>query len=178
VIDVLRGKATDKVKKFGHDKLSTFGIGADLAEAEWRLLLRQLVAQRLVDVDYDRYNVLQLTDASRVVLRGERTVELRRQVAAPTGRSRRAKKASLPSSDAPPLGAAEAALFERLRSWRAQVAREHGVPAYVVFHDSTLRAIAQARPANVEALGTIAGLGERRLANYGAALLAVVVAES
>jgi len=178
VIDVLRGKATDKVKKFGHEKLSTFGIGAELSEAEWRLLLRQLVAQRLVDVDYDRYNVLQLTDASRDVLRGERAVELRRQFAAPAGRSRRGKGASTPRADAPPLGEAAAALFERLRLWRAQIAREHGVPAYVVFHDSTLRAIALARPASVEALGGIAGLGERRLANYGAALLEVVAGGS
>jgi ATP-dependent DNA helicase RecQ len=173
VIDVLRGKATDKVKKFGHETLSTFGIGADLAEAEWRLLLRQLVAQHLVDVDYDRFNVLQLTDGSRAVLRGERAVELRRQVAV-AGRSRRAKAAATRRAGAAPLSDAEAALFERLRDWRAQVAREHGVPAYVVFHDSTLRAIAQARPADLGSLAGIAGLGERRLANYGAALLAVV----
>jgi ATP-dependent DNA helicase RecQ len=169
VVDVLRGKRTEKVAKFGHDALSTFGIGADLGEAEWRLLLRQLVAQHLVEVDYERFNVLRLTEASRAVLRGERRIELRRQVAPARGRARKAKAAVAATTDA-----ATAALYDRLRAWRAQVAREHGVPAYVVFHDSTLLAIAQARPASVEALRAIAGLGERKLANYGARLLELV----
>ncbi len=152
VVDVLRGKRTEKV-----------------GEAEWRLLLRQLVAQHLVEVDYERFNVLRLTEASRAVLRGERRIELRRQVAPARGRARKAKAAVAATTDA-----ATAALYDRLRAWRAQVAREHGVPAYVVFHDSTLLAIAQARPASVEALRAIAGLGERKLANYGARLLELV----
>jgi ATP-dependent DNA helicase RecQ len=171
VIDVLRGRLTDKVRKFGHDRLSTFGIGADVAEAEWRLLLRQLVAQRLVDVDPERFNVLRLTEASRAVLRGSRKVELRRQVALPRARAKKAVAAP-----AAPLPDAEAALFARLRAWRAEVAREHGVPAYVVLHDSTLRAIAQARPASLEALRALPGLGERKLASYGERLLALVAA--
>jgi len=169
VIDVLRGKLTEKVTKFGHDRLSTFGIGADLSEAEWRLLLRQLVAQHLVEVDYERFNVLRLTEASRAVLRGERRIELRRQVAVARGKSRKAKVAAAEAMDA-----ATATLYDRLRAWRAQVAREHGVPAYVVFHDSTLLAIAQARPASTDALRAIAGLGERKLANYGARLLELI----
>jgi len=169
IIDVLRGKLTDKVKKFGHERLSTFGIGADLAEAEWRLLLRQLVAQHLVEVDYERFNVLRLAEASRAVLRGERRIELRRQVAAPRGRS---KKAAVAAGAA--LGEADAKLFETLRAWRAGVARAHGVPAYVVLHDSTLQAIARARPATIDELRAIPGLGERKLANYGAQLLALV----
>jgi ATP-dependent DNA helicase RecQ len=169
IIDVLRGKATDKVKKFGHERLSTFGIGADVAEAEWRLLLRQLVAQHLVEVDYERFNVLRLAEASRAVLRGERRIELRRQVAPPRGRSKKARDAAGAA-----LGAADAKLFETLRAWRAGVARAHGVPAYVVLHDSTLQTIAQARPATIDELRTIPGLGERKLANYGAQLLALV----
>jgi ATP-dependent DNA helicase RecQ len=168
IVDVLRGKATDKVKKFGHERLSTYGIGADVPEAEWRLLLRQLVAQHLVEVDYERFNVLRLTEASRAVLRGERRIELRRQLAA-AGRSRKAKAPAVAASDS-----ASAALFERLRAWRAEVAREHGVPAYVVFHDSTLQAIAQARPASLDALRALPGMGERKLATYGEKLLAVI----
>ncbi len=174
VIDVLRGRHTEKVAKFGHDRLSTFGIGADVGEAEWRLLLRQLVAQHLVEVDYERYNVLRLAEARRAVLRGERRVELRRQVAEPRARARRSKAAAAGAAAGAPLGGADAALFERLRDWRAQVARAHGVPAYVVFHDSTLQAIAQARPATLEALREIPGLGERKLARYGEQLLALV----
>jgi ATP-dependent DNA helicase RecQ len=173
IIDVLRGKHTEKVQKFGHDRLSTFGIGAEVAEAEWRLLLRQLVAQHLVDVDYERFNVLRLTEASRTVLRGERRIELRRQVASARGREKKARAVV----DAT-LDAAATALFDRLRAWRAQVAKAHGVPAYVVFHDSTLRAIAQARPAGIEALRAIPGLGERKLDNYGAALLDLVGGDS
>jgi ATP-dependent DNA helicase RecQ len=169
IIDVLRGRLTDKVSKFGHDRLSTFGIGGDVAEAEWRLLLRQLVAQHLVEVDHERFNVLRLTEASRAVLRGERRVELRRQVAVARGR---AKKGRPPAGAA--LDAAAAGLYEKLRNWRGQVAREHGVPAYVVFHDSTLQAIALARPRSIDALRTIPGLGERKLAHYGEQLLALV----
>jgi ATP-dependent DNA helicase RecQ len=169
IVDVLRGKVTDKVTKFGHERLSTFGIGVDVAEAEWRLLLRQLVAQHVVEVDYERFNVLRLTETSRAVLRGERRIELRRQVAVARGRAKRAKAVAGGAMDA---GAST--LFEKLRAWRGQIAKEHGVPAYVVFHDSTLQAIAQARPRSVDALRTIAGLGERKLANYGEQLLALI----
>ncbi|MFN3564626.1 MAG: HRDC domain-containing protein, partial [Burkholderiaceae bacterium] len=155
--------------KFGHDRLSTFGIGADVTEAEWRLLLRQLVAQRMVEVDYERFNVLRLTEASRPVLRGESRIEVRRHVA---GAGRKAKKGIAPAPT--PLGSADEALFERLRQWRAQVAKERGVPAYVVLHDATLRAIAQARPRSVDALRGISGVGERKLASYGEALIRIV----
>ncbi|HYS15088.1 MAG TPA: DNA helicase RecQ [Burkholderiaceae bacterium] len=167
VIDVLRGKETEKTKKFGHEKLSTFGIGADLAESEWRLLLRQLVALHLVEVDHETFNVLRLTDASRSVLKGEQRIELRRHVAKP---ARGRRKATV----APAMGAADAALFERLRVWRADIAREHGVPAYVVFHDGTLRAIAAARPQSLAALRGISGIGEKKLESYGNALIELV----
>jgi ATP-dependent DNA helicase RecQ len=169
VIDVLRGKLTDKVTRFGHERLSTFGIGADRPESEWRLLLRQLVAQHLVEVDVDRFNVLQLTEASRAVLRGERRVELR----IPAQEPRRKKSASAATAAAG-MDAASAALFARLRDWRAGVAKEHGVPAYVVFHDGTLRAIAERQPRSSEELRGISGIGEAKLARYGAAVLEVI----
>ena len=165
VIDVLRGKHTDKTQKFGHEQLSTFGIGADVSEADWRLLLRHLIALHLVEVDYTHYNVLRLTEASRAVLRGERRIELRQQAAVP--RSKRAKVAAQ-------ITRAGGALFERLRDWRAQIAREHNVPAYVVFHDDTLRAIAQSRPASLVDLQVISGVGEKKLERYGAQLLALL----
>jgi len=171
VIDVLRGKRTEKTDKFGHESLSTFGIGADLSEAEWRLLLRQLVAQHIVEVDYDHYNVLRLTDASRAVLKGERRIEVRRPSEKPV-RGRRDKAARRGAAVA--LAGADAALFERLRAWRANVAKTHGVPPYVVFHDATLRAIAAARPGSLEALRGISGVGERKLENYGAAIVETV----
>ncbi|MGE5338746.1 MAG: DNA helicase RecQ, partial [Gemmatimonadota bacterium] len=171
IIDVLRGKTSEKTQKFGHEKLSTFGIGAEVSEAEWRLLLRQLVARHLVEVDYAHYNVLRLTEASRAVLRGEQRIELRQQAAQP---ARRAKK-SKASAAAAPAGAG-AALFERLREWRAQVARAHGVPAYVVFHDGTLHAIAQVQPRTPDELRAISGIGEAKLQRYGAQILTLVTA--
>jgi ATP-dependent DNA helicase RecQ len=169
VIDVLRGKQTEKTRKFGHEQLSTFGIGADLTEAEWRLLLRQLVALHLVEVDHETFNVLRLTEASRPVLRGERTIELRRHVARP---ARGKRKAAAPA--VPALAAADASLFERLREWRADVARQHAVPAYVVFHDGTLRAIAATRPQSLHDLRAISGIGEKKLESYGSALVELV----
>jgi ATP-dependent DNA helicase RecQ len=173
IIDVLRGKSTEKTVKFGHEGLSTFGIGADVSEAEWRLLLRQLVAQHIVEVDYDHYNVLRLTDASRAVLKGERRIEVRRPSEKPV-RGKREKAGKRGSGAAIALGGADEALFERLRAWRASVAKEHGVPPYVVFHDTTLRAIAAAQPASLEALRGISGVGERKLENYGAAIVRIV----
>ena len=170
VIDVLRGKRSEKVEKFGHDKLSTFGIGADVSEADWRALLRQLIARRLIEVDYERFNVLSLTEASRPVLRGELTVELRQQTAAAGRRTKKAKTAVAAAG----LDAGAQVLFERLRAWRAGIAREHGVPAYVVFHDGTLREIARAQPRSVDALRVIPGVGEKKLENYGGQLLALV----
>ncbi len=170
IIDVLRGKSTEKTQKFGHESLSTFGIGADLSEPEWRLLLRQLVAQHLVEVDYETFNVLRLTEASRPVLRGEQRIELRRHTAK-AGKSARNKRKA---PDGPALGTAETVLFDRLRAWRADTAKQHGVPAYVVFHDGTLRTIATTRPQSLDQLRSISGIGERKLESYGSALLEVV----
>jgi len=167
IIDVLRGKVSEKVTKFRHERLSTFGIGAQLSEAEWRLLLRQLVAQHIVEIDYDAFNVLRLTEASRAVLRGEQTIELRHSQTPPRRSKRKGVSAG---TDGDPL-------FEKLRSWRSAIAKEHGVPAYVVFHDGTLHAIAQSRPLEVDQLRGISGVGEKKLERYGASLIELIRSE-
>ncbi len=173
IIDVLRGKATEKVAKFGHQRLSTFGIGTELSEAEWRLLLRHLVAQHVVEVDHSTFNVLRLTDASRAVLRGQRTIELRQQSGEPRRRRNRQRVTGAAGTTS---SQHDGALFEKLRAWRAAVAKEHSLPAFVVFHDGTLRAIAQMRPKSLGELRTISGVGDKKLASYGEGLLAVVAA--
>jgi ATP-dependent DNA helicase RecQ len=166
VIDILLGKQTPKITQHGHDTLTVFGIGTDLRDTEWRGIVRQLLAQGLLAVEGD-YGTLVLTDASAQVLRKQRPVMLRREPerAAKPPRSRKAAEpvASLPAD--------AAALFERLRSWRAAMAKEQGVPAYVIFHDSTLREIAMTPPSSLADLGKITGIGETKLARYGQQLL-------
>ena len=174
VIDVLRGKSGDKVLRFGHESLSTFGIGADWPEQDWRVLLRQLVAQHLLEVASAHFNVLRLTDGSREVLRGTRRVGLRRQAPA-AARRRRGAAAAKPALQAQP---ADAALFETLRAWRAEVAREHGVPAYVVFPDATLHAIAASRPLDLDALRSISGVGDKKRDTYGPALVRLIAEQA
>jgi ATP-dependent DNA helicase RecQ len=187
VIDILRGNRTAKVEQFGHERLSTFGIGADLDVAQWRSVLRQLVMLRLVEVDTERYSVLRLTPASREVLRGERTILLRHAVDRDPARpsSRRAvDRTRVTAAQAARVlsGGSEAAdddgthlpLFETLRAWRLQVAREHGVPAYTVFHDATLEEIARRRPASTAELRAVSGVGAVKLERYGPAVLDLV----
>ena len=175
LIDVLRGRRTDKTARHGHEQLSTFGIGADWSEADWRLLLRQLVAQRLVEVDATHFNVLHLTAASRAVLKGSQRVLLKHREPQ-TGSKRRNGSSACSGTRLvmQSLSSADAALFARLRDWRAATAREHGVPAYVVFPDATLQAIALARPDSLEALRGISGVGDKKRDTYGAALLALI----
>jgi ATP-dependent DNA helicase RecQ len=164
-IDILLGKATEKVTQFRHDRLTVFGIGTDLREAEWRGVVRQLLAAGLLAVEGD-YGTLVLTDGSADVLRGQRTVMMRRERPRPTRtpRARPAATTAEPAGDAEPV-------FERLRAWRAGVAREQGVPAYVIFHDATLRAIAALRPATLADLGTVSGVGQAKLARFGQQIL-------
>ncbi|MFJ8214764.1 DNA helicase RecQ [Streptomyces sp. NPDC096033] len=171
IIDILQGKKTAKVIQFDHDALSVFGVGADLGTAEWRGVVRQLLAQRLLAVEGD-YGTLVLTDASGDVLGGRRTVQMRKEKKAPAasrkeGGSRSGKAARVPVD----LPAAAVPVFEALRAWRAATAREQGVPAYVVFHDATLREIATRLPGTVEELGGIGGVGEAKLAKYAEGLL-------
>jgi ATP-dependent DNA helicase RecQ len=166
LIDILRGKETDRVRQHGHDELRTYGIGTELSEQEWRGVVRQLLAQGLLAVGADGYGTLVITEASAAVLSGERTVMLRREAARPTRAAKQKAGAELPVD--------ARGLFERLREWRAGVAREAGVPAYIVFGDATLRGIALTRPSSLDELATISGVGEKKLESYGAGVLEVV----
>ncbi|MBB5777761.1 DNA helicase RecQ [Nonomuraea jabiensis] len=170
VVDILLGKKTAKVLQHGHETLTVFGVGADLGNAEWHGVARQLLAQGLLAVESD-YGALVLTDDSASVLRGQREVLLRRDTLRPT----RAKVAASSKAQAAAELPAEAApLFERLRSWRGATAKEQGVPAYVIFHDATLREIATTRPSSLSELSRINGVGENKLAKYGESLLEVL----
>ncbi len=171
LIDILRGKVTEKVEQYQHQQLSTFGIGADLGEREWRALLRQLIARGMVWVDGE-YQTLRLTDAARPLLKGEGTVRLRVQAARESGRSRAAKQRVVASEATLTLAARET--LAALKAWRAEVAREHNLPAYVIFHDATLRAIAERQPQSLRDLEGIPGLGQKKLEAYGAEVLRVV----
>jgi ATP-dependent DNA helicase RecQ len=166
VIDILLGKRTPKVTQNHHDTLTVFGIGPELRDTEWRGVVRQLLAQGLLAVEGD-YGTLVLTAASAQVLRGQRPVMLRREPER-AARVPRARKSAEPAASLPD-GAMAA--FERLRSWRAAAAKEQGVPAYVIFHDSTLREIAATSPASLAELGKVSGIGETKLARYGQQVL-------
>ena len=174
LMDILRGKPTDKVKQHGHDNLSTFGIGADLSETQWRSVVRQLLAIGAVAVDPQAFNTLQLTPASRAVLKGDVPVRLRVSLVQPDARkSRRSGSAAVPASAAVLDGAAQGR-FAALKTWRAEVARAHNLPAYVIFHDATLVAIAEMAPQSLAQLQGVSGLGARKLDAYGAAVLEVL----
>jgi ATP-dependent DNA helicase RecQ len=163
-IDILLGRRTEKVAQFGHDEMTVFGIGADLREAEWRGVVRQLLAQGLLAVQGE-YGTLVLTEQSGTVLRQERPVMMRRE----PERSRSTGRAPKPrtAAAAVELPVEAAPVFERLRAWRASVAKEQGVPAYVVFHDATLRQIATLLPTTLAELATVNGVGESKLAKFG-----------
>ncbi len=178
LMDILRGKATEKVLQHGHDKLSTFGIGADLAEVQWRGVLRQLIAKGMVRVDPDAFNTLLLLPDARQVLKGEVSVMLREQ--APGGSADRRKGSSKKGTKTSAKGLAEASLnagalerLARLKAWRAEVAREHNLPAFVIFHDATLRAIAERAPQSTADLEGISGIGVKKLEAYGNEVLRV-----
>ena len=163
LIDVLRGRVTDRVSQWNHDKLTVFGIGADLDEATWRSVFRQLVALGYARPDHDAYGGLRLTNTSRAVLKGEQRVEMRRAAPRKAKAPKQRRAAFVPDVDAD--------LLSQLKSWRMEQARIQSVPPYVVFHDSTLSAIAAARPRDLDALSTIAGIGVKKLERYGPALL-------
>ncbi len=153
-----------------HAALSVFGIGTELKEAEWRGVVRQLLAQGLLAVEGE-YGTLVLTPTSGEVMRGQRSVMLRREAEkAPRSRSSRSDR-SRGATTAVELTGEATSVFETLRAWRAGAAKEQGVPAYVIFHDATLRQIATERPASLAALGTIGGVGETKLSRYGQQIL-------
>ncbi len=174
LIDVLRGKATDKVAQHHHDRLSTFGIGADLSEQQWRSVLRQLVALGHLRAEGE-FNTLALTKSSREVLRGQLQLLLRVPAAAPR-RAERGKAGRVAKDKAPPLPLDADALqrFAALKAWRAEVANAHNLPAFVVFHDATLAQMARECPDSLDALGAISGVGVKKLQAYGADILRVL----
>ena len=178
IMDILRGKATDKVAQYAHDKLSTFGIGADLAEAQWRGVLRQLIAKNMVRVDSEAFSTLELLPDARAVLRGEVSLMLREQAAGAGSKKRSSKptKTSVKGMAESSLNAGALERLGRLKAWRAEVAREHNLPAFVIFHDATLRAIADKSPQNLADLEGISGMGSKKLHAYGAEVIRVCTA--
>jgi ATP-dependent DNA helicase RecQ len=175
LIDVLVGRLTDKVTQFGHDKLSVFGVGRELNEKQWRAALRQLVAMGHLRADSEAFGALKLTETSRGVLRGETEVWLREQAAgtrnrAIRGNSRRGQLAPSPNGG----GRSDPSLHAALKAWRSEIARQRGVPAYVVLHDSTIDGIAATKPATLVELRGIAGIGDKKLEHYGEELIALV----
>jgi ATP-dependent DNA helicase RecQ len=182
IMDILRGKTTEKTTQYGHERISTFGLGAEFSEAQLRSVLRQLVATGALAVDAQAFNTLRLTADSRAVLRGEASVLLRESVSSPATRGARKDRrsgggsASKPSAAAATLDAAGQARYEALKAWRSEVAREHNLPAYVIFHDATLAAIAERAPATLADLQGISGIGEKKLQAYGAEVLRVCTA--
>jgi len=174
LIDVLRGKMTDKVRQFGHDQLSTWGIGADLPEAQWRSVLRQLVALGHVRSEGE-FNTLVLTDSARDVLRGGVALQFKLPNEAPPRRGRVARGAGKAAKPPPlPLDDAAHARFDALKAWRGEVAREHNLPAYIVFHDAALAEMAREQPGSLAALGAISGVGAKKLEAYGEQILRVL----
>jgi ATP-dependent DNA helicase RecQ len=178
IMDILRGKKTEKVAQFGHEKISTFGIGADLTEPQLRGVLRQLIAtgalglQKVMLDSGHSFDTLCLTEGSRAVLKGEVPVQLRESVS--SAPAKRTRKSSAPPAAAANLGPDAQVRFINLKAWRAEVAREHNLPAYVIFHDATLAAIAERNPGTLEDLQGISGMGAKKLEAYGAEVLRVV----
>jgi ATP-dependent DNA helicase RecQ len=176
LVDVLRGKAGERVARWGHDRLAVFGVGADLDEPGWRSVFRQLVALGLARVDHDAHGALKLTEAARPVLRGEQPVQMRRlRERAPTSpKSRVARGAAGVAGAGAEIPPPDAALLERLKTWRREQAREQSLPAYVILHDSTLAELAASRPASPTELAQVPGIGAKKLERYGDELLRLI----
>ena len=168
IIDVLMGKETEKVLRFGHDQQPVFGAGKDIDAKTWQSVLRQITAGGLVSVDHARHGALMLADDARDVFRGERKVELRRDLPTRSAAVRRQLERSAGLPDA------EAAMFEALRAERARLARQQGVPPYVVFQDTTLQAMASVRPRSLDDLAALPGIGQAKLDRYGLAFLKIL----
>jgi ATP-dependent DNA helicase RecQ len=170
VVDVLLGKDTERIRQRGHDKLSVYGIGTELSGPAWRSVVRQLVVQGYLRSDQQRFGALVLTEQSRSVLRGEVELKLRED--------KRVKTEKKPRRDAAAaLAPADHSLFEALRECRKEIADQHEVPPYVIFHDSTLMQMAEHRPTTEAALLSINGVGKVKLERYGKAFLEIIAAE-
>jgi ATP-dependent DNA helicase RecQ len=176
VMDILRGKTTDKVNQFRHAQLSTFGIGAHFSEQQLRGVLRQLIATGALAVDASAFSTLHLTDGSRAVLKGERQVRLRESINQPAGRARRDRGGKGTPAVAAGLDAGAQQRFAALKAWRAEVARAHNLPAYVIFHDATLAAIAAMGPRSLRDLEGVSGIGAKKLETYGPQVMDVLQA--
>ena len=169
--DVLRGRDTERVRRFGHDQLPTFGVGADLDAYQWRSVFRQLVARGLLSVEIEKYGSIRLTDASWPVLRGEAEVHMRMEVRPAAARRKRKAKTPPPPPDPATW---DEALWEALRKRRTELAQAQGVPPYVIFHDATLREMVARRPRTREDFGELTGVGETKLSRYADDFLAVI----
>jgi ATP-dependent DNA helicase RecQ len=175
LIDVLRGRRTERVIALGHDLLPTFGVGADLDEPRWRSVIRQLVAAGLILPDAAQYGAFRLAESARPLLRGETTITLRAPRAAlPRARGGRGAE----RTDGPPAGSPQARRLDALRAWRRRTAQAQNVPAYVIFQDSTLFALVEGQPDSLDALAGIPGIGARKLERYGNELLMVLAEEA
>jgi ATP-dependent DNA helicase RecQ len=176
LIDVLVGRLTERVKQFGHDKLSVFGIGGELNEKQWRAALRQLVAMGHLRSDSEAFGALKLTESARGVLKGETEVLLREQTAGSRVRATRtrSRRGDIAQPSAAGGGPGHPGLLGALRAWRSEIARQRGVPAYVVLHDSTIDGIATSRPTTLSQLRNIPGIGDKKLEHYGEDLIALV----
>jgi ATP-dependent DNA helicase RecQ len=172
IMDVLRGKTTQKIEQFGHQSISTFGIGNKFSEIQLRGVLRQLLAIGALGIDGQAFNTLFLTDLSRAVLKGELKVQLRASVSSPA--ERKVKRTTSLKTIETQLDETAQHRFAQLKAWRAEVAKSHNLPAYVIFHDATLAAIAQAHPASLEELQNIAGIGVKKLEAYGQEVLRII----
>jgi ATP-dependent DNA helicase RecQ len=171
LIDLLRGKLTERMEQLGHDALPTFGVGADLDEAGWRSVFRQLLAGGLLHADTQAYGALKLTDAARPVLKGEAVLQLRRQIVKLREKSAPAGRRKTPLQM---LSQGDETLFENLRAWRAEQARTQTVPAYVILHDKTLYELVARQPTNMKELLEVPGIGQAKGERYGTALLELI----
>jgi ATP-dependent DNA helicase RecQ len=174
LIDVLIGRLTERITQFGHDRLSVFGIGRELNEKQWRAAMRQLVAMGHLQSDSEAFGAMKLTDSARGVLKGETEVLLREEVAGARNRASRTKSRRGDLAPLPAAGPGHPDLLATLRAWRSEVARKHGVPAYVVLHDATIEDIATASPKTTEQLRGIPGIGDKKLERYGRELIELV----
>ena len=177
IMDILRGKQTEKMAQHGHDKLSTFGIGTDWSETQWRALLRQLIAREAVQVDAAHFNTLHLAEGARDILKGGAQVWVKLAREKPSRvRSGRSSSRKDVAPDGQPLSLAERECLDALKAWRAEVAREHNLPAFVIFHDATLRELAVQQPRSMADLDGITGIGQKKREAYGVEVLRVVSA--
>jgi ATP-dependent DNA helicase RecQ len=174
LIDVLRGNATEKIRQWGHDKVSTFGIGADRSVSEWHAIFRQLIAHGLLVIDHGGHGALLLGESARAVLKGEISITLRRQVSKPARAERGGAGRGNRVDHTAQMDEQALANWEALRRWRTETAREHGVPAYVIFHDATLAELARSAPDSMAELAEVPGIGAAKLERYGDELLEVL----